>query len=59
MRKLILYTACSLDNGEIDEMILAVHPIILGRGIPLFLDPMKSNIWVTKESKVFDSGLLG
>jgi len=42
----------------VDEVILAVHPVILGGGKPLFKE-MKTRTWLTlTNSKVYDNGLL-
>jgi dihydrofolate reductase len=48
-----------LENGFLDEIILAIHPLILGDGIPLFLN--SHNIKKTlklRNIKTYDSGLL-
>lgn len=48
-----------LENSFLDEIILAIHPLILGNGIPLFLN--SDNISKTlnlRNIKTYDSGLL-
>jgi dihydrofolate reductase len=47
-----------LQNNLIDEMSLAVHPIILGEGKPLFHSLRERKKFILKETKVFDSGLV-
>ncbi len=51
-------TASLMQEGLVDELVLAVHPILLGQGKPLF-QGVKHRI-KTKliESKTFDSGLV-
>lgn len=44
--------------GLIDELILAVHPVILGKGIPLFPPGgLRSELWHV-ETLAYDSGLV-
>jgi len=46
-------------NGElVDEIILSVHPIILGKGIPLFKNIKKSVKLRLLESIPFEGGLV-
>ncbi len=47
-----------LNNNLIDEMILAVHPIILGQGIPLFTQPAKTTVLNLQTSQIFARGLV-
>ncbi|HIK03987.1 MAG TPA: dihydrofolate reductase [Trichormus sp. M33_DOE_039] len=48
-----------LKNSWIDELILSIHPIILGSGIPLVVnDPSLENSLFLQDFKKFDSGLL-
>lgn len=48
-----------LENGLLDEIILAIHPIILGEGIPLFINKSSINKKLNlKNVKTYDSGLL-
>ena len=47
-----------LNDGLIDELIISIHPIILGKGIPLFAgQPKRKTLHMTK-SEAFASGLL-
>jgi dihydrofolate reductase len=47
-----------LNAGLIDEMIISIHPIILGKGISLFAgSPLKSNLKLTG-TKTYIDGLL-
>ncbi|MDP8886701.1 MAG: dihydrofolate reductase family protein, partial [Thermoproteota archaeon] len=46
-------------NAElVDEIILSVHPIILGKGVPLFKNIKKSVKLRLLESIPFESGLV-
>jgi dihydrofolate reductase len=42
----------------IDEIILSVHPTVLGEGIPLFAGAPKEKALRLKQTQSFDSGLL-
>ncbi|NJO17372.1 MAG: dihydrofolate reductase family protein [Thioploca sp.] len=44
--------------GKILGMILAVHPIILGQGIPLFTQPAKTTVLNLQTSQIFVRGLI-
>ncbi len=46
-----------LENELIDELILKVHPIIFGNGIPLFGQSTKSVGLTLYETRSFDSGV--
>jgi dihydrofolate reductase len=46
-----------LNAGLVDEIILSIHPIILGTGIPLFRDIQKEVNLKLENSLSFDSGL--
>jgi dihydrofolate reductase len=46
-----------LDDGLIDEIFLAVHPIVLGRGIPLFPEGTRRTGLRLTGSRAYDSGL--
>lgn len=46
-----------LSNGLIDELILSVHPIVLGNGIPLFRNVTREASWDLISSDSFESGL--
>jgi dihydrofolate reductase len=47
-----------LNNSLIDEMIISIHPIILGEGIPLFSDRNTQKKVILIETKEFSSGLV-
>ncbi|ABA23919.1 bifunctional deaminase-reductase-like protein [Trichormus variabilis ATCC 29413] len=48
-----------LKHGFIDELILSIHPIILGSGIPLILkDPTIETKLQLQDVKSFDTGLV-
>ena len=47
-----------VSQNEIDQYIIAVHPIILGKGIELFRDIDRRINLETEEVKTFDSGLV-
>ncbi|MFB8787594.1 MAG: dihydrofolate reductase family protein [Potamolinea sp.] len=48
-----------MKHGFVDELILSIHPIILGDGIPLIVkDPSLETALVLKDVKTYDSGLL-
>ncbi|CDN30507.1 Dihydrofolate reductase [Mucinivorans hirudinis] len=51
-------TTMLLNHELIDEMQIAIVPIVLGAGLPLFPNnPLKSK-WTLKESKSYDTGLV-
>ena len=47
-----------LDAGLIDEMMVAIHPIVLGRGIPLFPPGTRRTGLRLTDSRAYDSGLV-
>jgi dihydrofolate reductase len=48
-----------LNENLIDEMIISVHPIVLGQGISLFKERSLTNMaFKLVQSKVFDKGLV-
>ncbi|MCR9290421.1 dihydrofolate reductase family protein [Saprospiraceae bacterium] len=47
-----------LEAGLIDEMVLSIHPIILGEGIPLFAGNPSQSDFILSECKTFPSGLV-
>lgn len=46
-----------MNEGLVDEIILSIHPIILGRGIPLFRNMNEARLELTK-STAYESGLV-
>lgn len=44
--------------SEIDEMILKVHPILLGSGIPLFAGAIKPTSLALTQSKIYNNGFM-
>ncbi|UFH56962.1 dihydrofolate reductase family protein [Spirosoma sp. KNUC1025] len=51
-------TTSFLNEGLVDELFLAIHPIILGAGKPLFT-PLKERISLTLiDSKTYSTGLV-
>jgi dihydrofolate reductase len=51
--------ACSLINLKlVDELVLAICPIILGSGKPFFTNIHQRNYFTLKESKTYSSGLV-
>lgn len=51
-------TTSFLNAGLIDEMILAVHPLVLGAGKPLFSNIDGRKHFVLKSSQAYSSGLV-
>lgn len=51
-------TTAFINKGLVDEFWLAVHPLILGRGKPLFQNIDTRKKLVLKESKVYETGLV-
>ena len=50
---------CSLLNMDlVDELMLAICPVLLGKGKPFFPDIQKRMDWKLKEVKSYSSGLL-
>lgn len=47
-----------LNLGEIDEMILSIIPIILGRGIKLFPDAPKETSFKLEDAQTFETGVV-
>ena len=51
--------ACSLINLRLmDELMLAICPILLGKGKPFFVNISERNYFTLKESKTYSSGLV-
>jgi dihydrofolate reductase len=51
-------TTSFMNEGLVDEISVAVHPILLGKGKPLFTDIDQRIILKLKDSKTYDSGLV-
>ena len=47
-----------LNNNLLDEIVLSIHPILLGKGIPLFNNIQKETKFEMVRIKKFKSGLL-
>ena len=47
-----------LDAALVDEIVLAIHPIVLGRGIPLFPEGTRRTALRLTGSRAYDSGLV-
>lgn len=50
--------AILLEAGLIDELQVFVHPIILGKGIPMFQPTEKPDVWQFVETKAYECGLV-
>ena len=50
--------ALFLANNLIDEMILSVHPVILGQGLPLFAGKLEQQNLTLLSCQTFPSGLV-
>jgi len=51
--------ACSLINLKlVDEIVLAICPVLLGKGKPFFVNIQERNYFTLKENKTFSSGLV-
>ena len=51
-------TSMLLEADLVDEMQICYFPVILGKGIPLFLEQTKESKWKIIKTKVYDSGVL-
>ena len=51
-------TTSMFNAGLIDEIILAVHPVILGRGKPLFTNINNRTALILKNATTYNSGLV-
>jgi len=51
-------TASLMNMGLVDEISLAVHPIILGKGTPLFRDIRNRVQLILTDSKIYSTGLV-
>ena len=43
---------------QVDRLIISIHPIILGGGLPLFPDGVPESTWGLRKWKTYDSGLV-
>ncbi len=48
----------ALDGGLIDRLIVSIHPVALGSGIPLFAGARRGRVFTLHRTKSFPSGLL-
>ena len=46
-----------LEKGLLDEISVSMHPILLGRGVPLFPGGFRRTMLLLKDTKVFEGGL--
>lgn len=46
-----------IEAGLVDELVLSIHPIILGEGIPLFVDLSEHRLTL-RDTKAWSTGLL-
>jgi dihydrofolate reductase len=51
-------TTSMMNLGMVDELQLAVHPIVLGKGTPLFRDLLNRFQLSLEDTKTYDSGLV-
>jgi dihydrofolate reductase len=47
-----------IDNKLIDQIIISIHPKILGMGLPLFIPPLKETDLKLTNCSRFESGLV-
>lgn len=50
--------ALLLENELIDQIIVSIHPIALGEGIPLFPGNAQDRLFKLKDTKSYDTGLV-
>ncbi len=50
--------AILFEAGLVDEIILSIHPVVLGKGIHLFTGPVAQTGFHTLSAKTFPSGLV-
>lgn len=46
------------DADAIDELVIAIHPILLGAGIPLWQNLNRESHWTWVDTKAYSTGLL-
>lgn len=47
-----------LEQGLLDEISVSLHPILLGKGVPLFPGGFKRTLLMLKDTTTFDGGLI-
>ncbi len=47
-----------LEQGLLDEISVSMHPILLGKGVPLFPGGFRRTLLLLKDTTVFDGGLV-
>jgi len=47
-----------LDAGLVDQIVIAIHPLVLGRGIPLFPEGTRRTALRLTGSRAYESGLV-
>ncbi len=47
-----------LEKGLLDELTVSMHPILLGKGVPLFPGGFRRTLLLLKDTKTFEGGLV-
>ena len=47
-----------LEQGLLDEISVSMHPILLGKGVPLFPGGFRRTLLLLKDTKAFEGGLV-
>ncbi len=47
-----------LEKGLLDEITVSMHPLLLGKGVPLFPGGFRRTMLLLKDTTVFDGGLV-
>jgi dihydrofolate reductase len=47
-----------LNNNLVDKMIISIAPVILGKGIPLFVGKTKPSNWMLVDVEKFNTGIV-
>jgi dihydrofolate reductase len=47
-----------LEQGLLDEITVSMHPILLGKGVPLFPGGFRRTLLLLKDTKTFEGGLV-
>lgn len=45
-------------RGLVDDIVVAVHPILLGSGVPLFPDDASRTVLRLKKHRIYDNGMV-